>query len=92
MSHPPVEPITPSRDWRHSRLNSSTRRPAVGSHARLGVRCPLLSTMSTSRREQAISAIAALLIAEFEREAQQPALDAHGRGRVADGGTEQQEG
>jgi hypothetical protein len=48
--------------------------------------------MSTGRREQAISALAALLIAEFEREAQQPALDAHGRGRVADGGTEQREG
>jgi hypothetical protein len=47
--------------------------------------------MSTGRREQAISAIAALLIAEFEREAQ-PALDAHGRGRVVNGGTEQQEG
>jgi hypothetical protein len=46
--------------------------------------------MSTGRREQAISAIAALLIAEFERESQQPALDAHGRGRVADGGIDQE--
>ena len=85
MSHPPVDPITPSRDRHRSRLDSFPRRPAVGSHARLGVRCPLLATMSTDRREQAISAIAALMIAEFERGAQ-PALDAHGRGRVADGG------
>jgi hypothetical protein len=46
--------------------------------------------MSTGRCEQAISAIAALLIAEFEREAQQPALDGHGRGRVADGGIDQE--
>jgi hypothetical protein len=46
--------------------------------------------MSTGRREQAISAIAALLIADFEREAQQPAPDAHGRGRVADGGIDQE--
>ena len=46
--------------------------------------------MSTGRREQAISAIAALLIAEFEREAQQPALNTYGRGRVADGGIDQE--
>jgi hypothetical protein len=90
MSHPPVDPTTPSPDWRHSRLKSSPRRPDVGSHARLGVRCPLLATMSTGRREQAITAIVALLMAELEREAQQPALDAHGRGRVADGGIDQE--
>jgi hypothetical protein len=46
--------------------------------------------MSAGRREQAISAIAALLIAGFERQAQQPALDAHGRGRVADGGIDEE--
>ena len=46
--------------------------------------------MSTGRREQAISAIAALLIAEFERGAQKPALDAHGRGRVADDGIDEE--
>jgi hypothetical protein len=46
--------------------------------------------MSPSRREQAISAIVALLIAEFEREARQPALDAHGRAKVADGGIDQE--
>jgi hypothetical protein len=90
MSHPPVDPTTPSRDWRHSGLKSSPRRPGVGRQARLGVRCPLLATMSTGRREQAITAIVALLMAEFEREAQQPALDAHGRGRVADGGIDQE--
>jgi hypothetical protein len=48
--------------------------------------------MSPERREQAISAIAALLMAQIEREAQQPTLDAHGRGRVAKGGIEQREG
>jgi hypothetical protein len=46
--------------------------------------------MTAGRREQAVSAIAALLMAEFEREAQQPALDANGRGRVADGGMDQE--
>jgi len=90
MSHPPVDPTTPSRDWRHSRLKSSPRRLGVGSHARLGVRCPLLATMTTGRREQAITAIVALLMAEIEREAQPPALDAHGRGRVVDGGIDQE--
>lgn len=82
--------MTPRRDGRHSRLKSSLRRPGLGGHARLGVRCPLLATMSTGRREHAISAIAALLMADFEREAQRPALDAHGRGRVADGGMDQE--
>jgi hypothetical protein len=46
--------------------------------------------MSTGRREQAITAIVALLMAEIERETQQPALDAHGRGRVANGGIDQE--
>jgi hypothetical protein len=48
--------------------------------------------MPADHREQAISAIADLLIGQLEREAQQPcALDAQGRGRVADRSRKQEE-
>jgi hypothetical protein len=46
--------------------------------------------MTTGRREQAIAASAALLIAELEHEAKQPTRDTYARGRVADGGIDQE--
>jgi hypothetical protein len=66
------------------------RRSTVASHAQFGVRRPIMASMPPERREQAISAIAALLMVQLEREAQPPALDARGRGRVADSGTRQE--
>ena len=66
------------------------RRSTVASHAQFGVRRPIMASMPPERREQAISAIAALLMVQLEREAQQPALDARGRGRVADSGRRQE--
>ena len=53
-----------------------SRRSAGASHAQLGVRRPLLRSMPADRREQAISAIAELLIVRRERAAQRPAVDA----------------
>ncbi len=50
------------------------QRSTVAGDVRLGVRRPRLASMSPDRREQAISAIADLLIVQLEREAQQPAL------------------
>ena len=55
--------------------NPAPRRSIGASHAQLGVRRPLLRSMPTDRREQAISAIADLLIVRRERAAQRP-LDA----------------
>jgi hypothetical protein len=66
------------------------RRSTVASHAQFGVRRPIMASMPPERREQAISAIAALLMVQLEREAQQPALHARGRGRVAGSGTRQE--
>jgi len=66
------------------------RRSTVASHAQFGVRRPIMASMPPERREQAISAIADLLMVQLEREAQQPALDARGRGRVADSGARQE--
>jgi hypothetical protein len=56
--------------------NPAPRRSTGASHAQLGVRRPLLRSMPTDRREQAISAIADLLIVRRERTAQRPAVDA----------------
>lgn len=47
--------------------------------------------MPADRREQAIAALAHLLIVQLERQLRQPDPDAHGRGRVAGGGNEQEE-
>jgi hypothetical protein len=47
--------------------------------------------MPANRREQAISAIAHLLIAQFEHEARRHDPDAEGGGRVAGSGSEQEE-
>jgi hypothetical protein len=52
------------------------RRSTGASHAQLGVRRPLVGRMPADRREQAISAIAYLLIVRREREAQRPPVDA----------------
>jgi hypothetical protein len=56
--------------------NPAPRRSTGASHTQLGVRRPLLRSMPTDRREQAISAIADLLIVRRERTAQRPAVDA----------------
>jgi hypothetical protein len=49
-----------------------------------------MSSMPTGRREQAIAALAHLLIAQFEREARRRDPDAEDRGRVAgNGGTQE---
>jgi hypothetical protein len=47
--------------------------------------------MSADRREQAIAALAHLLIVSLERQLRQPDPDAQGRGRVAGSGSEQEE-
>jgi hypothetical protein len=64
---------------RSSRRSTATRR------TELGVRRPHVAQMPVARREQAISAIADLLVVQLEREAQRPAFSARGRGRVAGG-------
>jgi hypothetical protein len=76
-------PSEPGRT-RSSRRSTATRR------TELGVRRPHIAQMPDDRREQAISAIADLLVVRLEREAQRPAFSASGRGRVA-GGTMRQE-
>jgi hypothetical protein len=67
MPAPPVDSTAPSR-------LCFPQRSTVAGDARLGVRPPQVSSMSSDRREQAIAAIADLLIGQLEREAQQPAL------------------
>src|ERR671910_1485820 len=69
MSDSPVDSTAPSR-------LCSPQRSTIAGDAQLGVRRPQVSSMSPDRREQAISAIADLLIVQLEREAQQPALHA----------------
>jgi hypothetical protein len=70
---------------RSSRRSTATRRTEVG------VRRPHIAQMPDDRREQAISAIADLLVVQLERGAQRPALSARGRGRVAGGNMRQEE-
>ena len=53
----------------------SPRGSTAASRTELGVRRPLVGRMPADRREQAISAIADLLIGQLEREVQRPALD-----------------
>jgi hypothetical protein len=95
MAHPPVDPTPPSRPSRPGRLasNPSRRRSAAAaaSHGQLGVRRPITASMSADRREQAIAALAHLLIVSLERQLRQPDPDAQGRGRVAGSGSEQEE-
>ena len=67
------------------------RRSTAASRTELGVRPPLVGRMLADRREQAISAIADLMIGQLEREAQPPALAARGRGRVAGRSRRQEE-
>jgi hypothetical protein len=57
---------------------ASTGRPRrrTPSRGRLKVRRPIAEPMPPERREQAISALAHLLIAQLEREAQPPGRDA----------------
>jgi hypothetical protein len=47
--------------------------------------------MPADRREQAVAALAHLLIVQLERQVRQPDPDVHGRGRVAGSGSEQEE-
>jgi hypothetical protein len=47
--------------------------------------------MPADRREQAIAALAHLLIVHLERQLRQPDPHAQGRGRVAGSGSEQEE-
>lgn len=47
--------------------------------------------MPADRRERAITALAHLLIAHFERQLLQPDPNAQGRGRVASSGSEQED-
>jgi len=54
------------------------------------VRHPILTSMPPDRREQAISAIAHLLIAQFERETPRRDPDAADGGRVAGNGGKQE--
>jgi hypothetical protein len=77
-------PSEPGRT-RSSRRSTATRR------TELGVRRPHIAQMPDDRREQAISAIADLLVVQLEREAQRPAFSASGRGRVAGGNMRQEE-
>jgi hypothetical protein len=73
--------------------NPSPRRSTAeaANHARLGVRRPIKASMPADRREQAIAALAHLLIVQLERQLRQPGPDAQGRGRVAASGSEQEE-
>jgi hypothetical protein len=80
----------PSAPTEPGRTHSPRRSTAAG-RTELGVRRPLAGRMPADRREQAISAIADLLIGQLEREAQQPALAARGRGRVAGSSRRQEE-
>jgi hypothetical protein len=57
-------------------LDPAPRQSTGAGHAQLGVRRPLLRSMPADRREQAISAIAELLIVRRERAAKRPAVDA----------------
>jgi hypothetical protein len=65
-----------------ARRTRSPRRSAA-SRAEFGVRRPQLAPMPANRREQAISAIADLLLVQLERAAHRPAFSARRRGRVA---------
>jgi hypothetical protein len=65
-------------------------RSNAGNPSQLGVRRPLMTLMPPDLREQAISALAYLLIAQFEREAQLRGPDAEDRGRVAGDGLMQE--
>jgi hypothetical protein len=47
--------------------------------------------MPADRREQAIAALAYLLVVQLERQLRQPDPDAEDRGRVAGSGSEQEE-
>ena len=69
----------------------SSRRSTATRRTELGVRRPHIAQMPDDRREQAISAIADLLVVQLEREAQRPATSATGRGRVAGGNMRQEE-
>jgi hypothetical protein len=64
---------------------------AAANHARFGVRRPIIAPMPADRREQAVAALAHLLIVQLERQVRQPDPDVHGRGRVAGSGSEQEE-
>jgi hypothetical protein len=66
------------------------RRSNAVNPSQLGVRRPLMTLMPPDLREQAISALAYLLIAQFEREAQLRDPDAEDRGRVAGDGLMQE--
>jgi hypothetical protein len=65
--------------------------PAAANHARFGVRRPIRASMPANRREQAIAALAQLLIVQLERQRRQPDPDIQGRGRVAASSSEQGE-
>ena len=71
--------------------NRSPQRSAFAGDVQLGVRRAHVSSMSPDRREQAISAIADLLIVQFEREAHQAAPDAQSGGTVAGNESKQEE-
>jgi hypothetical protein len=96
-----TDPATAERSRWGRRLGSSAptepgrtrspRRSMAASRAELGVRRPFVGRMPADRREQAISAMADLLIGQLEREAQRPALAARGRGRVAGSSRRQEE-
>ncbi len=88
----------PGRRWRctdpsEAAANRSPRRStaAAANHARLGVRRPIKASMPADRREQAIAALAYLLVVQLERQLRQPDPDAEDRGRVAGSGSEQEE-
>jgi hypothetical protein len=79
-----------SRRAKRSGSGDPTERPRplvilsnAVSPSQLGVRRPCMTLMPSDLREQAISALAYLLIAQFEREAQRHDPDAEDRGRVA---------
>ena len=88
MAHPPVDPTLPSRANRPGRLATNTSAPvepaerrqsihaSAANHVRLGVRRPIKAPMPADRREQAITALAHLLIAHLERQLPQPDPDA----------------
>ena len=69
----------------------SSRRSTATRRTELGVRRPHIAQMPDDRREQAISAIADLLVVQLEREAQRSAFSASGGGRVAGRNVRQEE-
>jgi hypothetical protein len=82
-----------ARSGRGKRLGSGdpAERPSpLVSPSQLGLRRPLMTLMPPDLREQAISALAHLLIAQFEREAQRRDPDTEDRGRVAGNGLRQE--